>query len=71
MLYFEKASCNDSAYSIEILSEKADLEEAAKNLYAAMHRLDKLKLDAIIIEKLPDTGLGKSINDRLERASKK
>ncbi len=70
MLYFEKASCNDSAYSIEILSEKADLEEAAKNLYAAMHRLDKLKLDAIIIEKLPDTGLGKSINDRLERASK-
>lgn len=36
-----------------------------------MHRLDKLKLDAIIIEKLPDTGLGKSINDRLERASKK
>ena len=71
LLYFEKANCNDSAYFIEILSEKADLEEAAKNLYAAMHRLDKLKLDAIIIEKLPDTGLGKSINDRLERASKK
>ena len=56
---------------VDRLSEKADLEEAAKNLYAAMHRLDKLKLDAIIIEKLPDTGLGKSINDRLERASKK
>ena len=71
LLFFEKSNCNDSNYQIEILSKKANLEEAAKNLYAAMHRLDKLKLDVIIIEKLPNKGLGKSINDRLERASKK
>lgn len=55
----------------EILSKKGDLQEAAKNLYAAMHRLDKLNLDMIVAERLPDIGLGKTINDKLQRATKK
>ena len=55
----------------EILSSSGDLKEAAKNLYAAMHRLDKLDLDMIIAERLPDSGLGKTINDKLLRATKK
>ena len=55
----------------EILSTSGNLKEAAKKLYAAMHRLDKLNLDLIIAEKFPDTGLGKTINDKLQRASKK
>jgi L-threonylcarbamoyladenylate synthase len=55
----------------EILSTTGDMEEAAKNLYAALHRLDNSHLDVIIMEKLPNMGLGKSINDRLQRAAKK
>ena len=55
----------------EVLSESGDLNEAAKHLYAAMHRLDKLNLDLIIAERLPDIGLGKTMNDKLERATKK
>lgn len=55
----------------EVLSNSGDLNEAAKNLYAAMHRLDKLNLDLIIAERLPNTGLGKTINDKLQRATKK
>ncbi|WP_298225098.1 L-threonylcarbamoyladenylate synthase [Flavobacterium sp.] len=55
----------------EILSQEGHLEEAASNLYAALHRLDSMNLDFIVAEKLPDTGLGKSINDRLERATKR
>jgi L-threonylcarbamoyladenylate synthase len=55
----------------EILSAKGSLAEAASNLYAALHRLDKLGLDIIIAEKLPNIGLGKTINDRLERGTKK
>lgn len=55
----------------EILSTSGDYSEAAKNLYAAMHRLDQKKLDLIIAERLPDEGLGKTINDKLERATKK
>lgn len=55
---------------IEILSESGDLAEAAANLYKALHKLDEMQLDIIIAERLPDFGLGKSINDRLERAVK-
>jgi L-threonylcarbamoyladenylate synthase len=57
--------------AIEILSETGDLKEAASNLYGALHRLDKMGLDLILAERLPDAHLGKSINDRLHRAQKK
>jgi L-threonylcarbamoyladenylate synthase len=55
----------------EVLSPTGNLEEAASQLYAALHRLDKCKLDIIIAERFPDVGLGKTINDRLQRATKK
>jgi len=55
----------------EVLSENGDLKEAARKLYAALHRLDKSDLDVIIAEKFPNEGLGKTLNDRLQRAIKK
>ncbi len=55
--------------AVEVLSVKGDLREAAGNLFAAMHRLDALKLDIIIAHRVPDQGLGRAINDRLQRAS--
>ena len=54
---------------IEILSKSGDLKEAASKLYRALHNLDDLNLDMIVAERFPDVGLGKSINDRLERAT--
>lgn len=56
-------------HHIETLSKSEDLKEAASNLYSALHRLDKLNLDLIVAQRLPDIGLGKSINDRLQRAT--
>ena len=53
----------------KILSNKGDMKEAATQLYAAMHDLDALSLDIIIAEKFPNYGIGKAINDRLERAA--
>jgi L-threonylcarbamoyladenylate synthase len=53
-----------------VLSKTGDLSESASNLYDVLHQLDKMHLDVIIAEKLPDYDLGKSINDRLERATK-
>ena len=53
----------------EILSHNGNLVEASRNLYAAMHKLDKLNLDLIIAERFPNIGLGITINDRLQRAS--
>ncbi len=51
------------------LSEKGDLSEAAQNLYQAFYFADELDVDVIIAERLPDIGLGRTLNDRLERAS--
>lgn len=51
------------------LSSTGDINEAASNLYEMLHQLDQTEVDAIVIERLPDEGLGKAINDRLERAS--
>jgi L-threonylcarbamoyladenylate synthase len=55
---------------VEILSKSGDLKEAASKLYDALHKLDSLNLDIIVAEVFPNHGLGKSINDRLERATK-
>ncbi len=69
LLLFKKINNSAAVHSQEVLSEKGDLKEAASQLYSALHRLDKLNLDLIVAERFPDSGLGKSINDRLERAS--
>ena len=53
-----------------VLSKLGDMEEAASKLYNALHQLDKENIDLIIAERFPDYGLGKSINDRLDRATK-
>ena len=50
------------------LSISGSLEEVAQKLNAAMHTMDLLGLDIIIIEKVPETGVGKAINDRLTRS---
>jgi L-threonylcarbamoyladenylate synthase len=70
VLLFKDFNINNENIEIEILSSNGNLKEATANLYAAMHRLDKKNLDLIIAEKFPENDLGKSINDRLERATK-
>lgn len=53
----------------EILSPQGDLRQAAASLFASLHRLDKAALDLILVEKIPEIGLGRAIMDRLKRAS--
>ncbi len=69
LLLFNEQHKSDQVTVVEVLSEKGSMEEAASNLYAAMHRLDHQQLDIIIAELFPDKGLGRSINDRLQRAT--
>jgi L-threonylcarbamoyladenylate synthase len=54
-----------------VLAPSGDPVEAAKNLFAALHTLDNMGLDLIIVERLPAYGLGITINDRLDRAANK
>lgn len=53
------------------LSPAGDLKEAAQNLFKAMRVLDKLPVKVILAEHVPDYGLGRAINDRLNRAAAK
>ena len=69
ILVFKLGLKDDTITSQIILSEKGDMAEAASKLYDAMHDLDHQNLDVIIAERFPDCGLGKSINDRLQRAT--
>ena len=56
---------------VQILSEEGDMREAAARLFSLLHDLDEAGLAAIYAERVPDTGLGRAINDRLYRASRK
>ena len=51
------------------LSRSGDLEEAAANLFAMLHRLDETAT-RIAVMPIPERGLGLAINDRLRRAAK-
>jgi len=51
------------------LSKNNNLKEAAKNLYSYLRIIKNKGYKTIAVEKISDIGLGKTINDRLKRAS--
>jgi L-threonylcarbamoyladenylate synthase len=51
------------------LSETGDLVEAAANLFACLHALDRPEYAGIAVAPIPEEGLGRAINDRLRRAA--
>jgi L-threonylcarbamoyladenylate synthase len=52
-----------------VLAPTGEVNEAARNLFAALRTLDALDIDIILAEPVPEIGLGKAINDRLQRAA--
>ena len=52
------------------LSKKNNLKESAKNLYALLRKIKNDGYKMIAIEKIQNKGIGKTINDRLKKASK-
>jgi L-threonylcarbamoyladenylate synthase len=54
-----------------LLSETGKMDEAARHLFGALHELDEMEIDVILVSKIPEIGLGKAIWDRLKRASAK
>ena len=76
-----KKTLNDEAYLLikktkkikknyYYLSKKGNLKEAARNLYGTLRKIKKSKFKTISVSRIPNKGLGKTINDRLIRASK-
>ena len=67
-LLIKKSKINKTNYYF--LSKKGDLKEAAKNLYTILRKIKKDNYKSIAVDKIPNIGIGKTINDRLLRASK-
>lgn len=51
------------------LSKNKNLQEAAINLFKYLRLADDSNADVVVCEELPETGLGRAINDRLRRAA--
>lgn len=51
------------------LSESSDLVEAASRLFSLLRAMDREPVTAIYVEKVPETGIGKAIMNRLYRAA--
>ena len=67
-LSIKKNKINKTNYFF--LSKKGNLKEAAKNLYTILRKIKKDNYKSIAVGKIPNKGIGKTINDRLSRASK-
>ncbi|MCL4152038.1 UNVERIFIED_CONTAM: hypothetical protein GTU68_043505, partial [Idotea baltica] len=68
VLAFQQTYSSSKIAKQIVLSPNGNINEAAKNLFAAMRNLDEKRLEIIFAELLPETGLGNAINDRLKRA---
>lgn len=58
-------------HAIRNLSETGDLHEAAANLFRMLRELDMPENKKIAVMSIPDRGVGRAINDRLQRATRK
>ena len=56
--------------AVEFLSASGDLREAAANFFAKMRQLDDAGAEKILAVRFPNQGLGRALNDRLQRAAK-
>jgi len=66
----EKTFLSDQHFAAEeILSPEGDLRAAAAKLFTALRNLDQAGVDYIVALRMPETGLGRTINNRLERAA--
>ena len=61
-----KSTLNNYYY----LSKKNNLNEVAKNLYSCLRKIKNDGYKSVAVEKIPNRGIGKAINDRLNKASK-
>ena len=65
---FDKTINNIPSENQFLLSPEKDLNIASQNLYRALHFMDEKNFDAIFIYRFSPDGLGKSMNDRIDKA---
>ena len=63
------SQADDRCCVIEVLSSSGDLRDVARNLFAALRRLDALGLDRLYADPCDEQGFGLAIMDRLRRCA--
>jgi L-threonylcarbamoyladenylate synthase len=71
LLAFQRAPKGHGYAAVEVLADDGRLTTATARLFAALRRLDAAGLDLIVVEPVPEEGLGRAIRDRLSRAAAK
>jgi len=56
---------------VRVLSPSGDPREAASNFFSFLIELDRDDVDIIYAEKLPETGIGRAVMERLKKASRR
>lgn len=69
VLTYSTPRTGQNIHTNKVLSPKGDLREAAFNLFDHLRILGASGAERILAEEVPETGIGKAINDRLTRAS--
>lgn len=69
LIHSQARDTDDRFAAVEVLSPTGDPREAARHLFAALRRLDSLRLDRIYAEPCKEEGLGLAIMDRLRRCA--
>lgn len=64
----EAEQVQNKIQSIFVLSETGSLTEAAKNFFSTLRRVDERQPKYILALRVPEQGLGRAINDRLQKA---
>lgn len=67
-LWFD-ASGHPKESKTYFLSEHGNLAEAARNLFSLLRKIKNDGFSRILVEKLPETGLGPALNDRINRGT--
>jgi len=68
-LFFNKPESLNLAENVFWLSEKENLLEAGHFLFERLRQIDRAGFRKLIAEKVPNSGIGIAINDRLRRAA--
>lgn len=54
---------------VRVMGARSDPQAIAANLFAQLRELDAAGLDAIVVEGIPEQGVGRAVMDRLRRAA--
>lgn len=69
LLSFKKQQPSKLYQSTLWLTENGDLKEAAVRLFERLHQLEESDIEFVVVEPVPETGIGIAVMDRLRKAA--